>query len=222
MNKQPIAVIFDMDGVLIDSVLFHWQAMNQVLGKYNIHIDDDQLHNFIGQSVVLQLQQISEKFHTPLDITQIVEELKPIKDELQKGIQPKEGVEQLLQLLHDNSVPIAIGTSSTTEDTKRKLTDAGILHNFETLVTHDDVVNHKPNPAVYLAAAENLNIPPSQCVVIEDAPSGIQAAKRAGMKCIAVLAPYTTADDLREADLIVHSLLEVDLKKVSNLIGPYK
>ena len=59
MNKQNIAVIFDMDGVLIDSVRFHWQAMNQVLAKYNIHIDDSQLRNYIGQSVVHQLRQIS-------------------------------------------------------------------------------------------------------------------------------------------------------------------
>ena len=217
VNKQYFAVIFDMDGVLIDSVRFHWQAMNQVLAKYNIHIDDSQLRNYIGQSVIHQLQQISEKFQTPLDIDKIVEELKPIKEELQKGIQPKEGVEQLIGLLHANNVPIAIGTSSTTADTKRKLTDAGIFHNFETLVTHDDVVKHKPDPTVYLTAAEKLNVQPSQCIVIEDAPSGIEAAKRAGMKCIAVLAPYTTDDDLREADVIVHSLSEVNLKLANDL-----
>ena len=208
-----------MDGILIDSVRFHWQAMNQVLAKYNIHIDDSQLRNYIGQSVIHQLNQISEKFQTPLDVDQIVEELKPIKEELQKGIQPKEGVKQLISLLHENSVPIAIGTSSTAADTKRKLTDAGIFHNFETLVTHDDVVKHKPDPTVYLTAAEKLSIQPSQCVVIEDAPSGIEAAKRAGMKCIAVLAPYTTYDDLSEADVVVHSLSEVNLELVSNLIG---
>ena len=80
--NTPLAVIFDMDGVLIDSVKYHWQAMNQVLAKYNIHIEDDQLRNYIGQSVIHQLNQISEKFHTPLDIDLIVEELKPIKKAL--------------------------------------------------------------------------------------------------------------------------------------------
>lgn len=217
MNKQNIAVIFDMDGVLIDSVRFHWQAMNQVLAKYNIHIDDSQLRNYVGQSVTHQLHQIGEKFQASLDIDQIIKELKPIKEELQKGIQPKEGVEQLIKLLHENSVPIAIGTSSTTEDTKRKLNDAGIFHNFETLVTHDDVVKHKPDPTVYLMAAEKLHIQPSKCIVIEDAPSGIEAAKRAGMKCIAVTASYTTDDDLRAADAVVHSLLEVDLTLITDL-----
>lgn len=219
MSKQDFAVIFDMDGVLIDSVRFHWQAMNQVLENYNIHIEDDQLRNYIGQSVIHQLNQISEKFQTPLDIDLIVEKLKPIKEELQKGIQPKEGVKQLIELLHENSVPIAIGTSSTTADTKRKLTDAGIFHNFETLVTHDDVTKHKPDPTVYLTAAEKLHMQPSRCIVIEDAPSGIKAAKRAGMKCIAVLAPYTSKEDLREADVVVHSLAEVDLKLISNLLA---
>lgn len=212
------AVIFDMDGVLIDSVKYHWQAMNQVLAKYNIHIEDSQLRNYIGQSVIHQLNQISEKFQTPLDVDQIVEDLKPIKEELQKGIQPKEGVVQLIDLLHENNVPIAIGTSSTTVDTKRKLTDAGIFHRFETLVTHDDVTKHKPDPTVYLTAAEKLEMQPSQCVVIEDAPSGIEAAKRADMKCIAVLAPYTSEDDLKDADSIVHSLKDVDIQLITNLL----
>lgn len=218
MSKQAFAVIFDMDGVLIDSVRFHWQAMNQVLASYNIHIEDDQLRNYIGQSVLHQLNQISEKFQTPLDIDLIIEELKPIKEELQKGIQPKEGVKRLIELLHQNSIPIAIGTSSTTADTKRKLTDAGIFHSFETLVTHDDVTKHKPDPTVYLAAAEKLHVQPSRCIVIEDAPSGIEAAKRAGMKCVAVLAPYTSEEDLRKADVVVRSLLDVNMELLSEML----
>lgn len=218
MNNPRFAIIFDMDGVLIGSVKYRWQAMNQVLAKYDIHIENSELTHYVGQSVIHQLDQISEKFQTLLDIDAIVEELKPIKEELQKGIQPKEGVEQLVELLHENSIPIAIGTSSTTADTKRKLTDAGIFHNFETLVTHDDVTKHKPDPNVYLTAAEKLHIQPSQCIVIEDAPSGIEAAQRAGMKCIAVTAPYTTDQDLSEADTVVHSLLEVDLKLLNNLL----
>ncbi len=217
--NTPLAVIFDMDGVLIDSVKYHWQAMNQVLAKYNIHIEDDQLRNYIGQSVIHQLNQISEKFHTPLDIDLIVEELKPIKKALQEGIQPKEGVKELLQLLHENNVPVAVGTSSTTEDTTRKLTDAGILNDFPELVTHDDVSEHKPNPAVYLMAAEKVHMEPSHCIVIEDAPSGIEAAKRAGMKCIAVLAPYTNTDDLSAADVTVNSLLDVNVPMVTDLLS---
>lgn len=219
MSKQDFAVIFDMDGVLIDSVRFHWQAMNQVLANYNIRIEDDQLRNYVGQSVIHQLNQISEKFQTPLDIDLIIEELKAIKEELQKGIQPKEGVKQLIKLLHENSVPIAIGTSSTTADTKRKLTDAGIFHSFETLVTHDDVTKHKPDPTVYLMAAGKLYMQPSRCIVVEDAPSGIEAAKRAGMKCIAVLAPYTSEEDLREADVVVRSLLDVNMELLSELLA---
>lgn len=211
------AIIFDMDGVLIDTVRFHWQAMNQVLAKYNIHIDDSQLRNYIGQSVVHQLNQISEKYKTPLDVELIIEELKPIKEELQKGIQPKEGVAQLLKLLHDNNIPIAVGTSSTTIDTDRKLTDAGILNDFQVLVTHDDVTTHKPDPTVYLKAAEQLQVQPDHCIVIEDAPSGIEAAKRAGMKCIAVQTLYTNADDLSDATLSVASLADVTLELLNNL-----
>jgi HAD superfamily hydrolase (TIGR01509 family) len=219
MSRHDFAVIFDMDGVLIDSVRFHWQAMNQVLAKYNIHIEDSQLRNYIGQSVVHQLNQISEKFNIPLDVDAIVEELKPIKEELQKGIQPKEGVVQLLNLLSESKVPIAVGTSSTTLDTDRKLTDAGILNYFDVLVTHDDVTKHKPDPTVYLTAAERLNAQPGNCVVFEDAPSGILAAKSAGMICIAVQTPFTNADDLSGADIVVNSLSDVGIEFISKLIG---
>ncbi len=218
MSKQDVAVIFDMDGVLIDSVLFHWQAMNQVLARYAIHIEDSELRNYVGRPVAHQLKQISEKFDIPLDIDVIVETLKPIKEELQKDMRPKEGVVELIELLRRNGIPIAIGTSSTMADTTQKLTDAGILHYFETLVTHDDVTSHKPDPAVYLAAAEKLHMPPSQCIVIEDAPSGIEAAKRAGMKCVAVLAPYTTVSDLHEADTVVRSLAGVDMELIYDLL----
>lgn len=217
MNSQNIAVIFDMDGVLIDSVRFHWQAMNQVLAKYNIRIEDDQLRNYIGQSVIHQLNQISEKFSTPLDIDAIIEELKPIKEELQRGIQPKEGAVKLLRLLHDNNIPVAVGTSSTRVDTIRKLTDAGILNEFQILVTHDDVTAHKPDPTVYLTAAKQLQLEATSCIVFEDAPSGIEAAKRAGMKCVAVQTPYTNGDDLSGATLSVESLADVTFDLIKSL-----
>ena len=73
--------------------------------------------------------------------------------------------------------------------------------------------------AVYLMAAEKVHMEPSHCIVIEDAPSGIEAAKRAGMKCIAVLAPYTNTDDLSAADVTVNSLLDVNVPMVTDLLS---
>jgi HAD superfamily hydrolase (TIGR01509 family) len=217
MNKPDFAIIFDMDGVLIDSVRLHWQAMNQALAKYNIHIDDDQLRNYIGQSVINQLNQISEKFATPLDSTAIIAEIDPIKAELQRGIQPKEGVVDLLNLLRTNGVAIAVGTSSSRAATQQKLTDAGILDFFQALVTEDDVTAHKPDPMVYLTAAEALGFVPEKCIVFEDAPSGIIAAKRAGMRCIAVQTAYTLPEDLRDADASVVSLADVTIETLESL-----
>lgn len=219
MSKQDFAVIFDMDGVLVDSVRFHWQAMNQVLARSGIRIDDSQLRNYIGQSVVHQLNQISQKFGVSLDVDVIIEELKPIKEELQKEMPPKDGVVQLLKMLHGHSIPVAIGTSSTTLDTNRKLVTAGITNYFDELVTHDDVTEHKPDPAVYLMAADKLRFPPSRCIVFEDAPSGILAAKRAGMTCVAVRTPVTVPEDLAGADIAVDSLRDVNLEFMQKLIG---
>lgn len=207
-----------MDGVLIDSVKYNWQAMNEVLAQYGIHIADDQLRKYIGQSLITQVEQISSEYGVELDYATIRDSVAPIKQKLLENIQPKEGVVELLKVLRENEILIAVGTSSNRSDTEQKLTQAGIIDYFDVLVTEDDVTTHKPDPAVYLMAAEKLHTQPSNCVVFEDAPSGILAAKRAGMVCIAVQTPFTNNDDLSGADMIVGSLLEVCAETINELI----
>ncbi len=206
-----------MDGVLIDSVKYHWQAMNEVLGDYDIHVTDAQLPYYIGRPQRSQLEQLATENDVELDYYTISKRTTAIKQKLLEHIQPNEGVVRLLELLKSNNVPLAIATSNSKEETQRRLKVAGIIDYFSQLVTEDDVTEHKPNPAVYLEAAKRLGINPMDCVVFEDAPSGVKAAKAAGMECIAIKTPFANIEDLVIADAVVTSLMEVDMGFIEKL-----
>ncbi len=218
MSNHTFCAIFDMDGVLIDSVVYHWQAINEVLGESGIYVPDEQIHGYIGRTLRSQVEQLGRENGVELDYDVISHKTKAIKQRLLENIQPKEGVVQLLELLRTNDIPMAIATSNSSNETQRRLTDAGIIEYFDKLVTRDDVAEHKPNPAVYLEAARQLDASSKDCVVFEDAPVGIQAGKSAGMACVAVQTPYTNIADLQDADTIVSSLAEVSVGLITTLL----
>jgi len=217
MTTLKFTALFDMDGVLIDSVKYHWLAMNEVLADYGIHIVDENLRKYIGQPLYSQVKQLSEEYEKKLNYDEFVTRTTARKQELLANIEAKEGVVALLELFKTNSIPMAVATSNTRAETERRLEVAGIRDYFSALITEDDVAEHKPDPTVYLTAAQAVNAPPENCIVFEDAPAGIEAAKRAGMRCIAVQTPVTTADDLAKASVSVRSLADVSLELIESL-----
>jgi len=112
---------------------------------------------------------------------------------------------------------VAIATSGTLEKSRAVLEAAKVPYQKLVYINGNDVKNKKPDPELFLLAAERMGIEPANCVVIEDAPNGIQAAKAAGAKCIAVT-NSTTVANLREADLVCHSLEQIDLETITMLI----
>ncbi|MBP7807541.1 HAD family phosphatase [Candidatus Saccharibacteria bacterium] len=217
MSNDTTAVIFDMDGVLVDSVPYNWQAVNEVLARYGIHIADQDLRKYIGRSFRSILNELSADNGLSLEYDEINPAITEIKQKLMANLPPKEGVVELLELLQANSIPFAVATSSAQAEAERKLSTAGILDYFRVVITEEDVSTHKPNPAVYLKAAQLLGVSPERCVVFEDSPAGIQAANQAGTKCIAIKTPYTNADDLSEATVSVTSLADVTIKFIKSL-----
>ena len=112
---------------------------------------------------------------------------------------------------------VGIATSSTREKSEAVLQSAGIPYDKLTYVNGSNVKNKKPHPELFLTCAQWMGIPPECCVVIEDAPNGVESAKNAGSKCIAVT-NSTTADNLSDADLVVDSLTTVNIKTIIQLI----
>lgn len=211
------AVIFDMDGVLIDSVSLNWQAMNEVLSRYGVHVQDSQLYRYVGQTLHDQVTKLSDDYNIRLNYDQFLEETDQIKQKLFANITPKEGVKELLHELSTHHIPTAVATSMSRDVTKNRLTTAGIYDLFKSIITEEDVDKHKPDPAVYIKAASVLGCEAARCVVFEDAPTGVQAAKAAGMKCIAVKTPYVAAQHLKLADTVIPSLSATNLKELNSL-----
>jgi len=211
-------VIFDMDGVLIDSVSLNWQAMNIVLGHYDVQVDNQAIAKYVGKSLRDQVRELSSDYGLTLEYEPFESETSAIKKELFADVQPKEGVLHLLQELQTNKVPLAVATTSPRALTIERLTAARILDYFDALITENDVTKHKPDPEVYIAAATALTMPAKSCIVIEDAPSGIRAAKAAGMLCIAIKTDIVPNEQLRAADLAVNSLATLTFAQIRSLL----
>ncbi len=137
----------------------------------------------------------------------------------QEPLGPFEGVLELMQAAMARAdFRVAIATSSTREKSEAVLRSAKVPYGELTYITGSDVSRKKPDPELFLTAASRAGVEPANCVVIEDAPDGVAAAKSAGCKCIAVT-NSTSAEKLAAADVVVDSLAEVDIAKVVELIG---
>ena len=211
------AAIFDMDGVLVDTVALNWQANNQALAPYGIHVEDSQLKRYVGRTLKDQVQQLSTDYGVQLDYETFNTEATVIKFRLMAHLTPKEGVIDLLQLLKSQGIPLGVATSNSRENTEHRLGGAGLLDFFDVVVTEDDVTTHKPDPEVYLKTAELLGVKPDDCLVFEDAPSGVASAKAAYMGCIAVRTTQVKDADIASADKIVDSLAEVDQSVIDEI-----
>lgn len=208
-----------MDGVLIDSVGLNWQAYNEVLSsRYDVRVSENEIGNYVGRTLLTQVFLLNQHFHIQIDANAFTRDTDAIKDKLFKTIQPKPGVVTLLKSLEAAHIPRAVGTSMSLETTKARLTTAGIWQYFDTFVTEEDVKQHKPQPDVFLRVAEKLHTAPGHCVIFEDAPAGVEAAKSGGMKCIAVETPLVDRQNLSSADSIVTSLEAVDVPMLRKLL----
>lgn len=211
------AVIFDMDGVIIDSEPIHTMTKIQTFRHYGLELTEAECLPYMGRTTKEMFQHFIEKYEVEIALAEMVR----YKHErylaaLHKdaSIEPIRGVMELLQELKEKNIPAAIGSSSG-----RQVIDAVVekfqLHKyFQSILSGADLPKSKPDPAVYLLSAKRLGIDAKDCIVIEDAASGIAAAKAAGMYCIAYRNPNSGPQDLSKADRIVSSLAEIDLAEL--------
>lgn len=205
--KQKKAVIWDLDGTLIDSVVHHWEAWRGVMAAEGFHFTHEQFVEDFGKRNDEILRHRLRPDLSDEDIARIA----LAKEELYrasvktKGIELLPGVETWLRYLHAHDWRQALGTSAPRGNIEAIFEVLGIQPFFDAVSSSEDVARGKPHPDVFLAAAHKLGVEPAHCIVIEDAPAGIEAAERAGMKTIGVL---TTHAELH-ADITVKSLAEL-------------
>jgi beta-phosphoglucomutase family hydrolase len=190
------AAIFDMDGVLIDSGAHHrhaWRTLLAELGTEPAHPEHWRLT--IGRPSEEAIPLLLGRRVSDAEARRLARRKRDLYQErAQAGMEPVPGVPEFLHALERQHVPRAVGTSASRWDAERLLDDLGLLRFFDVVVTADDVMLGKPDPEVWAQAARRLRVTPAHCVVFEDAPVGIQAARAAGMRAIGVTTAHTAAE----------------------------
>ena len=212
------AVIFDMDGVLVDSNRYVWQSFEEVLKPYNIKFTKEEIRAQLGNSLKDIIAGWNKKYNLNLvDVDKFSREAGEIQFKLMKNEKPDLFLIKFLESLKKHNIPMGVGTSSKKWRAEKMLKVLKIEKYFSALVTADDVTEHKPNPHVFLEVAKRLSINPIDCVVIEDAESGIEAAKRGNMKAIGFLREQNTRDEFKKADRIISSFSEIGYEDIRKL-----
>jgi len=221
------AIVFDFDGVVVDSEPIHLVCFRRVLEPVGIKLSrEDYYGKYLGYDDHDCFAAVSRDSGVPLSEPQIAELLaaktEMVKRALSESIRPQPGAAELIQAAAE-SVPLGICSGALRDEITLAAEAVGVLEHFMVVVAAQDVPRGKPDPAGYLLAMRRLaeatgrQLAAGRCVAVEDAPAGIAAAKAAGMKVLAVTSSYP-ADALHEADRIVNSLADVSVGDMETLI----
>lgn len=204
------AVIFDMDGVLIDSEPLHFESDKLTFREFGLEVTDSVLNNFVGVSNSEMWEKLRIDFDIAASVEEILEKQAAHKMKLFSGdaLQPVNGVGELLTFLKDNNVTAGLASSSPMDFIMHILSGLHITEYFKAVVSGEEVDKGKPEPDIFLKAAELLGAAPEDCIVIEDSGHGIAAAKRAGMTSIAYRNPNSGSQDLSASDYVADSMAE--------------
>ena len=226
------AVIFDFDGVVSDSEMLHYKALNEIFAKYGVDVPK-KVHwqKYLGYSDIENIEAVSRDYDMGLTDEQVVEiarQKTEVFDELVKTETTIiDGVAEFVGMLTENGIPLAICSGSTASDIKLMLDGCEFANAFRAIITADDVSKGKPDPEGFLLALEKLNetidgdrILPQECVVIEDSGWGLATAKTAGMHTVAVTNTYPAEKLANLADIIVGKLNELTMDDLGKLCRP--
>lgn len=208
------AVIFDLDGVIVSTDDYHYRAWKSMADEEGIYFDREINERLRGVSRMESLEIIlekTEKTYTDEDKNQMAEKKNSLYRELLNELTPKDilkGVMKVLEDLKENNIKIAIGSSS--KNTPMILAKIGLDNYFNAVADGNEIKNSKPDPEVFLLAAKKLEVAPEDCLVVEDADAGVEAALAGNMKVLAV--GYASSNP--KADYKFKDLSLVDIKEV--------
>jgi beta-phosphoglucomutase len=217
---RTIAVIFDMDGVLVDSYDAHRVSWQRLAEQRGYEMTREQFAATFGRTS----REIIEELWSHADLSaEQVAELDDRKEALYREViaadfPAMDGVIGLIDDLDAAGVRLAVGSSGPPENVAAVMEQLRRGDAFSATVTGNDVTRGKPDPQVFQIAAQRLNVPPADCVVVEDAPAGIAAARAAGMKSVGVVSTGRTAFALADADLVVDSLHDLSSQTIRSLL----
>ncbi len=208
-------VIFDLDGLMIDTEPLHRRAFNAVLEVCNVDYqfgEQEYGELFTGISIIENAEYIRERFALPQTAEALANAQRALFALLigdAENLEPMPGLGELLRYLKEHNFHIAVASGSHEGHVQLALRGLNLFHEFDAVVGSDGIMKHKPAPDVYLRALNLLGATPSETIALEDSSSGVRAAKAAGVFVIAVPNAYTRRQDLTHADLVVTDLHQV-------------
>jgi len=222
-SRLPSALIFDMDGVLVDSNPFHVQKWIEFLHERGIPYNAEDLpKQILGSRNDTALRRFFGRDLPEGEIEKLSEDLEArFRAAFRPHAQPLLGLKTLMDECRGEGIPLAVASSAMTKNVDFVVDTLKLRSYFASIVTGDDVSRPKPDPEIYIQAAERLTLAPAKCVAFEDSFVGIQSAKRASMKCVAIASTFP-AEDLRrqtQADLVVKNFEELSLARLRELLG---
>jgi len=206
------AVIFDLDGLLLDTEIVAFKVYEELGKRFNFELTlPEFMQDFCGQPLRRNVAYCNERFQLPWDLEEAVEEVLRIEKKiLDEGVDVMPGARELLTFLKENNYKTAVASSSARERSMRLLKKHGLVEYFDDFVFGPEVEKGKPNPDIFLKAAEKVGISPENCLVLEDSQAGIQAAYSAVMQVICIPdLKYPTEEYVKIATAVKESLFDV-------------
>lgn len=195
------AVIFDMDGVLVDSEPFGFEAMRRMVARYGLGYSEQENAEFLGRTTLESCRILKARHGLP-DAAETLADfyIEGMLAQIEEGPVPMPGVPDVLERVRAGGYRLALASSAELRVIHANLTALALGPLFEAVVSGTQVARGKPAPDVFIAAADRLAVPPDRCLVVEDSRNGLLAAKAAGMICAVVPCAHTRHQDFREAD----------------------
>jgi len=200
-------ILFDMDGVLLDSERLTSEAAVQYFKKKGFNVQPEDFIPFYGQGETRYFGGVAEKYEIPFDVEKEKNQVYDLFAEIAEGkMQPLPGIPEFIDRVKKMNLKTAVATSASRYKVQVNLKLIGLKESlFDTIITGEDIEKNKPNPEIFIKAATQLGLKPVECLVIEDSPGGVEAAINAGCKCLAIMSSFSK-DELVKADWIINDL----------------
>lgn len=211
-------VIFDMDGVIIDTEPLHHQAFFTQFAELGITVSDALYASFLGSSTRNVFQRLKQEFSLPQEVEELLRRKRELFNEAfdtDAGLDLLPGVRTIIEDLRQHGIQLVLASSASKATIARVFNRFGLGPYFSHLVSGEDFAQSKPNPEIFLHAATLAETPVTECIVIEDSANGVAAAKTAGIYCIGYASPHSAGQDLRLADRVVQDFSELSAAQIA-------
>ena len=213
-------VIFDMDGVIVDTEPVHRYAYYKQFEELDIEVTEAMYTSFTGFSTRNTFQTLKEQFQLTHEVEDLIQRKRNIFNDAfdtKEDLELLDGVRTLIEDLHQNGIQLILASSASKVTIDRVFTRFGLHDFFTHIVSGEDFPKSKPHPAIFEHAASLSTAPKENCIVIEDSTNGVRAAKAAGIYCVGYISEHSKDQHLDEADLVINHFKELSAQVIRTL-----